>query len=374
MLSSSSSGAKGVLMFGFLLLLVAGLFFVPDLINLQGGPKAPKVVDSGLNPLDRVLGKMNAGYYDGAVKNGKPDTARQQERMAMIDVLQSGPVTWDMLHRPEIMSPVSRTLREAQTLLKLLDATKQPLSRQALFNYINALGLFFRRDGVPFTAKETLDQLTKLDIEVTEAFITEKIGLTEYNVWKAISLGPLLQSDGADKMKEKFTPAFRADVTLVSVELSERLMNKGKNLKRRQFSVNVSGVVTSSDAKTLEIYKGADLVKTIRINAKKAPEGRSRFNFRAQDIGAAPFTFRVSDENGGVYQKRYTFLHAARRMRKDEDGKYKVPTIVYTDLRRAPDTRIDQLFRAYSEGEGGGFAGGIPGNSFNQRSADWSSF
>lgn len=373
MLSSSSSGAKGVLMFGFLLLLVAGLFFVPDLLNLQGPPKAAKVVDSGLSPLDRVLGKMNAGYYDGGMKNGKPDNARQQERMAMVDVLQSGPVNWDMLHRPEIMGPVSRTLKESQTLLKLLDATKQPQSRQALFNYINALNLFFRRDGIPFSAKETLDQLTKLDIEVTEAFITEKVGLTEYNVWKAISLGPLLQNTAPDQLKEKFTPPFRADVTLVNVELTERLMSKGKNLKRRQYSVNIAGVVTSLDAKQLEIYKGGELVRTIRLNPKNAPEGRSRFSFKAQDIGPTPFTFKVSDQNGGVFQKQYFFLRAARRIPKDEDGKFKVPTMVYTDLTRAPDTRIDRLFRAYAEGEGG-FGGGIPGNSFNQRSSDWSAF
>lgn len=380
----SSSSAKGILMFGGFVLLAAGLFFIPELINLQSSlsgdsPEAARtaeIVEESyeevspeipaeasarqperqlLSPLDRVLAKFDAGAYDGMPPaEAPPEDARERgssklesvrlaERAAMAKVLRSGPLSWEQLKRPEITNPAARTYQESQTLLKLIDQTR-PQSRHALLNFINGLHFFLRKESSRTPAKEAVEYLASLDLAVTQAFITERVEKTEYNIWKAISLGPLIDGAGADRIKRQYDTGFRADLTLVDVDVREKTERERGRAKRLIYDVGAVGIIASKEVNAAEVYVNGKFFTTVPVRPPRKGRDYTKFMLRLRSIPPGKVTIRLVDGRGGFFEKSYAFALGARKLGKGPRGAFDIPKMPLPSLTSAPDKRIDRLF------------------------------
>jgi hypothetical protein len=198
---------------------------------------------------------------------------------------------------------------------------------------------------------------------VTQAFIADRVGKTEYDLWKAISLGPLIDLEGAEQLKRGHTPGFEADFTLVNVWVRERIETDRVTKERRfVYDVTATAIVTGRDVKKIEVFVGRVLKEQSRPNTPPRDNIiRSRFRLVLRSIPPGKVTIRLLDDLGGVLEKVYAFGVGARKLGRDSKGEFNIPQI--TDpvtLYEVPPDRVDRLFRvgrARRYGSGGGSRG-----------------
>ena len=301
------------------------------------------------NPLNKVINKLDSGLYDIPKSeqdvieaSADPETRKRLiERNNISKILDQDLLTWEILKKPEIIEPVKRTINESRNLMAVIDKNKT-FSRLALQNFINTLTFFVSEEVRNFTPYEVLKMLGDSDAEVTQKFIEEGINRTEFNIWKAISLGPLVASSGLERKKQKYTPPFYADIVLTSVDINEKIVQDNK-LNIFQWTVNVEGFVLGKDAIDLQIYNRGIIYKVIGLGQADNFD-RKRFNFTATDVPTGVFIFRAIDQSNGYMEKTYSFVRGARKYPKSKDGVYQIPKYAISNNSQNLDRKIDFLF------------------------------
>jgi hypothetical protein len=296
--------------------------------------------DSNLEKIER---RIESGFYDfdpDAYRSNTNDP-RIEERELLMKLLDTDKLTWDILRKKEVIDPVKRTIGEAKKLLKAIDP-KKAKSKFALINFVNALNYFTTEEVKQLSPNDALSFLGNADREVTEALINESVNRTEYNIWKAISLGPLVVSSGAERMKQKYTPAFYSDIVLTSVKVIERYQVKGTR-RITVWDIDVTGYVLGLDALDLQIYTRGNIFKVIEL-PKNVEKNRRKFSFSAKESQSGFFVLRAVDEQAGFFEKSYSLVSGARKYPKSSDGSYKLPEYTVLNDRENIDRKIDYIF------------------------------
>jgi hypothetical protein len=272
---------------------------------------------------------------------------KMEERKQIIKILTKENLTWDDFASPLIGTPVEKALSEGTALLKALDP-KYSRTKFALLNYLKGLETI-RSVSIKnnlLSPKETIDFIGSLDIKVTQSFIEERIGRTEYLIWRAISLTPFIEAAGGVNSVD-YIPPFKTDVIVTSLSIKNNMINLPKGGKHRNWTINVEGLIEGQEASKLEIYHGKKLIKLMDLqntdNKVKSVVYR-KFNFSfTDDIGTSPYTIRALGEKGSYFQKSYSFISLPMKsFRRDAQGNPVIPNIMNLNLTQPPSRALDE--------------------------------
>jgi hypothetical protein len=333
-----------------------------DLSSQNGYPRNEPA--SGLDDLNQRASKINIPLdkddltdNEGREKNENGPVIppeRIAERVVLTRLLSSDPLVPDFNQRPEFKVPISKALEESQTLLKVLDKNFVS-ARFALTNYLAGLNLLLNLNTKIINPRELLEHVGILDLKVTQAFIDEEVSQTEYFIWRAISLTPLVQVAGRTNQFSYEAP-FRADLVLTSVKMREEITQPRQDLAgrvpvKRAWRLQLVGVVKGNEAQIIEMYYGKtlsglfELPKIPEQQQKVSQPNYRRFQFDFLDTkGSSPFTIRVVNQQGSYVQKSYSITaRCIKFFEKNADGTFAIPGIVNPDLTRSPSYQLDKL-------------------------------
>ncbi len=318
---------------------------VPQESQLSATEAAEKQLEEVRQQLDKV-NMVSPEDQDVLSYVGEPPIPpeRQKAREEMRRVLSDKKVSWTAMTDPRVLQPINSAIKEASTLLKVV-GRPFPRSRFALLSYINGLKSLLKGKASAPTAdfKEMLEYLGVLDVRVTQSFIEERIDRTEYLIWRAISLGAIVEFAGAQN-DFLYEAPFRADITITSLDLSVTVNRKKK---QREFKVKVVGILESKEASHLEVYQGKRLLRIIDLPKQNFREGqpplrRWQFDY-VDDQGTKPYTFRALDDRGNFLQKSYSLVALPMRRFPNKDGKFEIPGVRTPHLNERPITKLDEM-------------------------------
>lgn len=387
---------KGIATLVLLVVLVGGLLYLPELISVTSAPQekppakeaSSKVAaakelaqrvsnreDKEPDPFDTVIKKFDAGEYekltaagvDAAVVPELADTEPKSfwarlfapvrkdkglkalrgnkvaQRKVLMQGLRSGKPSWDILQLPIVLTTIQRAAKESDSLFKML-SPQQAESRLAVRNYIAGLGYFQSREIRSLSPHEGLLYLKRIDRDVTESLIRDKVGRDIFNVWRNISLETLLITSGALDYRDSLAPPFVADIIVTGVTLRDEDRKKARVVRRKlRWDLTISGFVESASATQIELLGPGHLKKLAKLPTTKDGKWRS-FSFSTTGSPYGQFILRTSDDEGGFFEKNYHFIKIGVRYRNRQSGDYAIPIINTNEKDRPIDRLLDRLF------------------------------
>ncbi len=397
LLKGTPNNPRGMVVIVGAILAVVALWYSPEIVSTFAStgkssdappPKSQEVAARQLadrvvkrksgDPFDSVIGKFEAGEYDkitaagveaGVVPNlgdSEPQGFlsrlfaplrpknkglkalrgdKPAQRKVLLRALKSGNPTWEVLQLPVVLSTIQRASAESESLFKMLPPQNVD-SRLAVRNFIAGLEYFQGKEIRSLSPREGLQFLQRIDRDVTDSLVREKVGRDIFNVWRNVSLETLLADSGSFEYRENLAPPFVADLIVTSVNLSEEDRKKNRSLRRKpRWKVMVSGFVESKAATQVELLGPGGLKKKASLPGSRENEGRWRpFNFTTTESPYGQFIIRVSDDKGAFLEKFYHFIRIGQRFRNPRGGTYQLPTVDTTERDRPIDKALDRLF------------------------------
>jgi hypothetical protein len=391
---------KGVAILVSLVVLVGGLLYLPELVSVTS-PKQERqtvpVKDSSAkvvaarelaqrvgnrqekesDPFDRVIKKIDAGEYEKLTAAGVeaaviPELADNEpksfwarifspvrkdkglkalrgnkvaQRKVLMQGLRSGKPSWDILQLPIVLTTIQRASKEADSLFKMLPSQYEE-SRLAVRNYIAGLEYFQSKEIRSLSPHEGLLYLKRIDRDVTDSLISDKVGRDIFNVWRNISLETLLITSGALDYRDSLTPPFIADIIVTGVSIREEDTKKMRIVRRKlRWDLTISGFVESASATQIELLGPGQLRKKGKLSSSKDGRWRS-FSFTTTGSPYGQFIIRTTDDGGGFFEKNYNFIKMGLRYRNRQSGEYAIPIINTKEKDRPVDRLLDRLFFA----------------------------
>jgi len=393
---------KGVAILVSLVVLVGGLLYLPELVSVtstkqkkQEAPVEVPVKDSPAkvvaarelaqrvgnrrekqsDPFDNVIKKIDSGEYEKLTAAGveaavipelddnepKSFWARifapvrkdkglkalrgnkVAQRKVLMQGLRSGKPSWDILQLPIVLTTIQRASKESDSLFKML-APQYAESRLAVRNYIAGLEYFQGREIRSLSPREGLLYLKRIDRDVTESLIRDKVGRDVFNVWRNISLETLLITSGALDYRDSLAPPFVADIIVTEVSIREEDTKRMRIVRRKlRWDLTISGFVESAAATQIELLGPGHLRKITSLPSSKDGRWRS-FSFSTSGSPYGQFILRTSDDEGGFFEKNYNFIKMGLRYRNRQTGEYAIPMINTNEKDRPIDRLLDRLF------------------------------
>ena len=390
---------KGVAILVLLVVVVGGLLYLPELVSVTS-PKekkqqkqqikesSAKVVaarelaqrvgnrqEKESDPFDNVIKKIDSGEYEKLTAAGVdaaviPEIADSEpksfwarilapvrkdkglkalrgnkvaQRKVLMQGLRSGKPSWDILQLPIVLTTIQRASKESDSLFRML-APQYAESRLAVRNFIAGLEYFQGREIRGLSPHEGLLYLKRIDRDVTESLIRDKVGRDIFNVWRNISLETLLITSGALDYRDSLAPPFLADIIVTEVSIREENSKRMRVVRRRlRWDLTISGFVESSAATQIELLGPGRLRKIAKLPASKDGRWRS-FSFTTSGSPYGQFILRTSDDEGGFLEKNYHFIKIGLRYRNRLTGDYAIPMINTNEKDRPVDRLLDRLF------------------------------
>jgi hypothetical protein len=270
---------------------------------------------------------------------------KQEERKQIIKILSKEELTWQDLNNPLIIQPVDKAMNEGAALIKALDP-RYSRTKFALLNYLKGLEILKTPNNTLITPKEAIDYIGSLDIKVTQSFIEERIGRTEYLIWRAISLTPFIEAAGGINSVD-YIPPFKTDIIVTELNITNNLVSKPKGGKYRMWLIKVKGLIEGREANKLQIYHGRNLIQLIDLPSAPgdiASKSYRNFSFSFNDnIGSRPYTIRALGENGSYFQKSYSFISLPMKsFQRDANGNPIIPNITNLNINQPPSKALDE--------------------------------
>jgi hypothetical protein len=389
---------KGLSILVLLLVLVGGLVYLPELVSVTS-PKQekqqPPLKDSPSkvvaarelaqrvgsrqenenDPFDKVIKKIDAGEYEKLTAAGVeaaviPELTDSEpksfwarifspvrkdkglkalrgnkvaQRKVLMQGLRSGKPTWDILQLPVVLTTIQRASKESDSLFQMLPPHYAE-SRLAVRNYVAGLEYFQSREIRRLSPHEGLLYLKRIDRDVTESLISDKVGRDIFNVWRNISLETLLITSGALDYRDSLAPPFIADIIVTGVSVRDEDTKKMRVVRRKlRWDLTISGFVESAAATQIELLGPGHLRKKANLPSTNDGKWRS-FSFSTSGSPYGQFIIRTSDNEGGFFEKNYNFIKMGLRYRNRQTGDYAIPMVNTNEKDRPIDRLLDRLF------------------------------
>mgnify|MGYP000169369442 CR=1 FL=1 len=350
--SISSFKPKSFLLTTLVVLLVASLFFIPEIVDFQKsitgfgvtkeGESKPEVASerdtaehtlstktgSG-SPLDKITGLIDTGYIE-QLKAKKVVSGAERFKEAP----RGGPkLSWEIIKSRESLDALRTAEREALGLAKALPPDKVG-TRYALYNFVSGVRLVLEGAEKTMSPDEAVRYLEFLQLAVSSTMGRENVDRALYNRWVGVSLGPLSEQTKALRLMQQRAP-FNPRLTLTKVVVRKAGGKHGQFVSRSPVYVQFVGFVVGQDIKKIELYRNSELL--VKKMLLRAPDESGRRFFSPRQFPAVGYyTFRVYDDTGQIYQKTYTFFPRAARF-PWRRGVFELPF-------RSGDPRLDRFF------------------------------
>lgn len=337
---------------GVVLLLIAALFFVPELIDLQsrlGGssetsptrereeaivtPSTARELAAASSPLSAVLDLVRTGSF-------QPQSAQRSETAA--DASLAAP-SWDLIRSREVSETLRASRARAQEILQALPSRDSQLGI-ALLTYINGVNGILNGTDQYLEAGEAVRYLRSLDAAVTRALVGAGAERGLLTAWREASLGPLISQAEKARRASVLTSAFNPQLQLVTLGLTKVATPDGTLRGPRPFKLRVGFRARAEDVKQIVVYEGDDLVGELPLYPADA-EGRVYGDMIELD-GTRVITVRVLGHEKEVFQRSYLFYPQADLFPWDPaSGNYSFP-----HKGRILDPGLDGLFQYRGSG------------------------
>ena len=369
LLATSAAGIKsekgivrGNLMVTVLILLVlAGLFFIPELLDLgksvsngdswftssSSKTKAPvkseyKEPSAELGPLERVLYQIDnrKDFSSEDVRASLAPNGKLPEgdpRAVAAQAISKRTLSWETLES-RAATKVFRTNRKDLAILLRDMEPKYSGSKTSIRNMMN--GIDYVMDGAEneMTATEAVNYLTSLDRNIENAMIREKVGRDTFMRWRDLSFGPLFKQTSLNRRKTLIP--FKPNFTLGKVIVTHPSIEGRQIDPKKRPMLNLEPYVRGRDVKEIIIYRNNQRIK--RALASRQP---NELGFRKVAIRQLPaygvYRFEIYDNYGEVVTKRYEFYNKASTYRwNPKTSRFELPFGF-----GLKDSRLDRFFR-----------------------------
>lgn len=385
-----SFNLRSILISLFVLIIIAALFFIPDIAQYQtansnsveeaaltetesvpdaaaDGEQATVVTNSTTDaneqidgavidgqetvtqvhrresPLDQVysLFDRSPGTEAGGEVANAPSEAEVQERSNVGKLLDKDPVTWDALRSSQVRAVLNRAKNDVSALLRGIPE-RYSSTKFALYNYLNGIDLIMGGSD-QLTAEEAIRYLEHLDQSVTRNMIEEGVDRSDYMRWSSVSLSNVLQQSKASRMKERYRMVFDPKMTLSWVSVSGpsayELRTDPEAYKTGSF-LRLKAYLQGKEIKRVSLYRDGNFVGEVGITPP-SKDGK-RFVFYETSPASGYWTFKVEDEYGETYEKTYVFYPKVQAYSSLTDTTYKIP--FGGNFNGPPNKRLDRYF------------------------------
>ncbi|MEZ4754565.1 MAG: hypothetical protein R3A13_09715 [Bdellovibrionota bacterium] len=348
--NSQQGIVRGNLMITILILAVlAGLFFIPEILNLKKGysffegwfsdrptevsaiekPASPfKQLDNrarNLSPLEIVLSEMKVSASQGDEAKARLDTSglsQEDPRSLAAGVISKKSISWETLESRQVVRIFRDNRNQLAVLLRSIDSNK-PGTKTAIRNMIN--GIDYILDGAEneMTALAAIDYLSSLDRKIETEMLREKISRDVYIKWEKLSFGPLFKQTSLDRKKTHL--AFRPMFTLGRLRVIQPIDSSGQIDPKQEPVIDLEPYVKGQDVKEVVIYRNNMRIKTSLPSIQENELGYRKLGLR-QMPATGIYRFEIYDHFGEVVIKRYEFFNKALRFRSSSrTGEIQLP-------------------------------------------------
>lgn len=377
---SMAGAIKNIFVSLMLLGLVVSLFFIPELISayrsFSGQSSKPKVIakkeapepkaeavevkrvskDSAETNLDKIFNLVSEGYLDNP--SGDPQAKASLNPQSIdpkvIQNLGDKSITWELISTNSVRNAFRDAQRNASSILKTMPEKYQQ-TRFALISFNNGLAWIQRAEKSSTSAEKALAYIEQLDSEVTMAMLRESVDRSDFIAWSKISLGPLLSSSRAFRMKSRIEIPFNPRLTLASVELKRpprtqysKYLSNGRHIPTL---IRASGFVIGKDTHKLVLLRNGRRATRVSLKGKPDDEGKRMFRFSA-NRGEGFFTLRAIDKDGNIVDNIYSFFPKADAFPRRKNNSLMIPIRSVTDPKDFSigevDPRLDRFFKVAS--------------------------
>ncbi len=378
-LSSAAANRSSLLVTGLVLLLVTGLFFIPELVDFQrtlGGAGAKRAVPSAETEVvssaeravapDRVVAPkesslaqlaslIEGGYLEQLRAEANSRRAQQSgsrtglpmppgvsdAEIRAAQVFGRRPLSWNDIKEPDASSYLNNARGKTIELYRLVsDAT--PESKVALLNFLSGLQMVLQGGDGMMTVEQGLKWLEGLDNTVTKAMVREGIERATFMQWRQVSIALALQGSRAVRLKQQYYVPFNPRLTLAVVQMSKAGDGAGRYIDDDSpVRLDFGGYVVGRDIEKVELFIDGQNAGPMQLSE---PDSRGRRYF-SWLLGNARqlHTIRVVDTYGESFERHYSFYPRVRRFAWNKDGRWLIPV-----ARTLEDTSIDRIFRSHA--------------------------
>jgi hypothetical protein len=371
----STYNARSMLVSGVVLLLVIGLFFIPEIVGylFQGSSsgaastEAPKIalnttkvpavstkepaeLQSKPSALDKILGLLGAKEPE-VVSLDKGDDVVDAKSSATEDDSKAHPgrkkeapglmlgeavVSWKVLKSKPTRKAMMKAHNDALTLATQLEPRWEK-SRYALYNLIGGIRLINKGAGKGMGAEEAVQYLELLDSNVTKSMLSDRVPASIYNQWTEITLGPLFEKSRAYQLKMARKMPFDPQLRIVNVKIFQPPDRRGRWIEGGKAYIYFRAGVMGADVKKVSIFRDGVHVMD-RTPRRKKGTGLRLFSFGPREA-RGNYVIRVFDKHNQMVEKAYQFYNPARKYNwvSRSKGRFAIPFGEY-------DPRLDRLF------------------------------
>ncbi len=358
---------------------IAALFFIPEIINFQKGivgtkkvaerTVTPKPIVEVVDPSDaieKVTPPLSAvrepkaktpslvdrifAYFSSSRGMSPVEIRRQQElsgRDATFDkgravkagaanVVGEEGITWKALKSTESVLALRKAHDDSVILAKSLP-TRFSESIFALFNYASGIKYVLGGAEKSMDAQRAYRFLEELDATVSRTLLSERVPSSDYNSWTRISLGSVFANSRVIRSKATLQRPFNPNLRLVAVRIAQVGTRRKYFNEKAKAVLHLIASVEGSDIARVQAFRNGDPFPDRKLrHADRA--GRRMFVLRGVE-GRGIFVFRVTSKTGQIYMKAYNFYAQARKFQWDprRDGRFVIPF-------GSGDPRLDSLF------------------------------
>ncbi len=299
-------------------------------------------------PREAVQGEKESSLPDGGLANcPSPNQLAACQAIAHQKedtfILPSGPgTTWDALLAPKIRVPLDKSANSSLKIAKAIPAT-YVRTKYALLDYVKGIETIRGKGLGVIPASDAVEYLHHLDAVVTLRMQEERVPREFLLRWNESSLKEPFVTSLSVQQKKQMINNFQPHITLSKVVVRR----KGENYhadRSQPAIVNVRGYVKGGDTAKLSYYYNSDDFKPSGLTLQK-PDKFGRRMFRLTHIKVFEgdtLTFRATDIKENVFDKKYRFLPNASRFQWTE-----APHIGHYQISMKEfDPRYDSLFRS----------------------------
>ena len=376
---ANSSNRKNLILTVCVVLVVVGMFFIPELIDFQRniGSAKSSVTDeplsedqyalttakettgeslevAGESPLANISRMIDSGYIDRAAKKSteqrsggstSSEGAVQEpttDSLALTTLSQRA-LTWETFKSDSVSGALGRARTASLELLKDVPGDDEA-TRFALYNLANGIKVV-RDGGEPgMSAEMAYSYLESLDATVTRAMVREGVARDLYKRWQDISLGELFSSSRLARAKAQYEVVFNPGLSLEKI----RVFKPGATFRETgKVYVNIEGYVRGNDIKRIAAYQDGVFKRNLTLYNPDR-DGIRRFAWLGRNARSV-LTIVAYDKYGESFEKSYRFYPLAKRFRwtpRDQG------TFLINFRSGLIDPSVDRYFR-YRGGSGG---------------------
>lgn len=361
---SSRISFKSVLFSLMALLLVIGLFFIPEIIQFKravsgtaktaGEMKTFQTAtvktpaDKKESQLSRIASLIDSGYLDRIKsdqhKDGKKPDEKKPEASTAVNTSAKvaapegertikaidASLTWKALKSRDSKSSLNKAKDQIMDILTDIPVDLRG-SRFALLNFANAIEQITSGGAEKTTpAPQALALLEKLYTTTVNEFLREGISQVAYKRFVGIDFGSVLNN--ASPLLSGSAVAFNPQLTLMKIGLTQKKQGKTEGT----LIANIEGFVVGDDVVRIEIVSGG--IRSNDVVPKKFDSiGYRRFTINRLEL-TGKLLLKVYDRTGRVFQKLYS-IYPRAKIFENGKGRFLIPESVSEF-----DNRLDRYF------------------------------